>query len=95
LEDVSLDPSRSPGERVIETRRGSAVLSLPEVPAEFLDIARAKRHAELLPRGGLEGRRGVIEVLLAAAINSTVVAGENPTVGSTVWLPAESVAPGR
>src|SRR5437868_868957 len=33
--------------------------------------------------------------LLAAAINSTVVAGENPTVGSTVWLPAESVAPGR
>ena len=33
--------------------------------------------------------------LLAAAINSTVVAGENPTVDSTVWLPAESVAPGR
>ena len=33
--------------------------------------------------------------LLAAAINSTVLAGENPTVGSTVWLPAESVAPGR
>jgi hypothetical protein len=34
-------------------------------------------------------------LVLAAAINSTVVAGENPTVGSTVWLPAESVAPGR
>jgi len=33
--------------------------------------------------------------VLAAAVNSTVVAGENPTVGSTVWLPAESVAPGR
>src|SRR4051794_19500652 len=33
--------------------------------------------------------------VLAAAINSTVVAGENPTVGSTVWLPAESIAPGR
>jgi hypothetical protein len=33
--------------------------------------------------------------LLAAAVNSAVVAGENPTVGSTVWLPAESVAPGR
>ena len=33
--------------------------------------------------------------LLAAAINSTVMAGENPTVGGTVWLPAESVAPGR
>jgi len=33
--------------------------------------------------------------VLAAAINSTVVAGENLTVGSTVWLPAASVAPGR
>ena len=33
--------------------------------------------------------------LLAAAVNSTVVADENLTVGSTVWLPAESVAPGR
>lgn len=33
--------------------------------------------------------------LLAAEINSTFVAGENLTVGSTVWLPAESVAPGR
>jgi hypothetical protein len=33
--------------------------------------------------------------LLAAAVNSTVVAGENLTVGSTVWLPAESIAPGR
>ena len=37
----------------------------------------------------------IYERVLAAAINSTVVAGENPTVGSTVWLPAESVAPGR
>jgi hypothetical protein len=34
-------------------------------------------------------------ILLAAAVNSTLVAGENLTVGSTVWLPAESVAPGR
>ena len=33
--------------------------------------------------------------LLAAAVKLTVVAGENLTVGSTVWLPAESVAPGR
>jgi len=33
--------------------------------------------------------------LLAAVVNTTVVAGENLTVGSTVWLPAESVAPGR
>jgi hypothetical protein len=35
------------------------------------------------------------DVLLAAAVNSTLVAGENLTVGSTVWLPAESMAPGR
>ena len=33
--------------------------------------------------------------MLAAGVNSTVVAGENLTVGSTVWLPAESLAPGR
>jgi len=34
-------------------------------------------------------------VSVAAVVNTTVVAGENLTVGSTVWLPAESVAPGR
>jgi hypothetical protein len=33
--------------------------------------------------------------LLAAVVNTTVVADENLTVGSTVWLPAESIAPGR
>jgi len=33
--------------------------------------------------------------VLAAAVILTVVAGENLTVGSTVWLPAESMAPGR
>ena len=33
--------------------------------------------------------------VLAAVVNTTVVAGENLTVGSTVWLPAESLAPGR
>ena len=33
--------------------------------------------------------------LLTAGVNSTVVADENLTVGSTVWLPAESLAPGR
>jgi hypothetical protein len=33
--------------------------------------------------------------VLAAAVNSTVVADENLTVGSAVWLPAESIAPGR
>jgi hypothetical protein len=33
--------------------------------------------------------------LLAAVVNTTVVADENLTVGSTVRLPAESVAPGR
>jgi hypothetical protein len=33
--------------------------------------------------------------VLAAAVKLTVVAGENLTVGSTVWLPAEGMAPGR
>jgi len=33
--------------------------------------------------------------VLTAAVNSTIVAGQNLTVGSTVWLPAESLAPGR
>jgi hypothetical protein len=33
--------------------------------------------------------------LLAAGVNSTLVAGENLTVGSAVWLPAEGLAPGR
>jgi len=33
--------------------------------------------------------------LLAAAVKLTVVAGENLTVGSTIWLPAEGMAPGR
>jgi hypothetical protein len=33
--------------------------------------------------------------VLTAAVNSTIVAGENLTVGSTVWLPAEGLAPGR
>ena len=37
----------------------------------------------------------VRRAVLAAAVKLTVVAGENLTVGSTVWLPAESVAPGR
>jgi predicted anti-sigma-YlaC factor YlaD len=37
----------------------------------------------------------VAGTMLAAAVILTVVAGENLTVGSTVWLPAESVAPGR
>jgi len=33
--------------------------------------------------------------VLAAGVNSTLVADENLTVGSTVWLPAEGLAPGR
>ena len=37
----------------------------------------------------------LLEPLLAAVVKLTVVAGENLTVGSTVWLPAASVAPGR
>ena len=35
------------------------------------------------------------EELLAAVVNTTVMAGDNLTVGSAVWLPAESLAPGR
>jgi hypothetical protein len=50
----------------------------------------AKKRAE---RRGLRG--GKPAKVLAAVVNTTVVAGENLTVGSTVWLPAESVAPGR
>jgi hypothetical protein len=38
---------------------------------------------------------GKTRLVLTAAVNSTIVAGENLTVGSTVWLPAESLAPGR
>jgi hypothetical protein len=33
--------------------------------------------------------------VLAAVVKLTVMAGENLTVGSTIWLPAESIAPGR
>ena len=33
--------------------------------------------------------------LLAAAVNWTVVAGENLTVGGPLWLPAGDLAPGR
>jgi hypothetical protein len=50
---------------------------------------------ESSPNGIGRGGGVILITVLAAAINSTVVAGENPTVGSTVWLPAESVAPGR
>lgn len=38
---------------------------------------------------------GASRYVLTAGVKSTVVAGENLTVGSTVWLPAESLAPGR
>ena len=41
------------------------------------------------------GRCDAEPPLLAAVVNTTFMAGENLTVGSTVWLPAESVAPGR
>jgi hypothetical protein len=33
--------------------------------------------------------------VLATGVNSTIVTGENLTVGSTGWLPAASLAPGR
>ena len=43
----------------------------------------------------LASRERRCQHLLAAGVNSTVMAGENLTVGSTVWLPAEGLAPGR
>ena len=39
--------------------------------------------------------QAALRPLLTAGVNSTVVADENLTVGSTVRLPAESLAPGR
>ena len=36
-----------------------------------------------------------VSPVLAAVVNTTVVADENLTVGSTVWLPAEGLSPGR
>jgi hypothetical protein len=57
----------------------------------WLNVADAAEHAGVC--------RDTIytapNVVLAAAVNSTFVAGENPTVGSTVWLPAASLALGR
>ena len=61
-----------------------------ETDVEFHHI---KPHSEDGPSD--PANIGAVCKVLAAAINSTVMAGENPTVGSTVWLPAESVAPGR
>jgi two-component system cell cycle response regulator DivK len=46
-------------------------------------------------RGLPHSKRYPVHRLLAAAVKSTVVADENLTVGSAVWLPAESIAPGR
>jgi hypothetical protein len=40
-------------------------------------------------------RNASLQQMLAAVVNTTLVAVENLTVGSTVWLPAESGAPGR
>jgi hypothetical protein len=64
-----------------------ATSRIPAIAAQVCDS-----HAIAFWTGLLAYAKGE---LLAAAINSAVVAGENPTVGSTVWLPAESVAPGR
>ena len=73
-------------------------------PAAFIPRLTSTQKQSLLPpvtEGSVSIRtpRGVAAIrpqrMLAAAINSTVVAGENLTVGSTVWLPAESLAPGR
>jgi hypothetical protein len=64
--------------------------------ANYPNLSDAQRRfirdtVEIVTPARYEAPRAV----LAAAVNSTIVAGENLTVGSTVWLPAESVAPGR
>jgi hypothetical protein len=67
---------------------------------EFFSTDAIRNPAEAIVRESVQNsldaatRGGPVRVL-AAAVNSTVVAGENLTVGSTVWLPAESMAPGR
>ena len=47
------------------------------------------------PRRSCAARTSGIPGMLAAAVKLTVVADENLTVGSSFWLPAESLAPGR
>jgi hypothetical protein len=51
--------------------------------------------AEPVDEGRLRKITSLLLCVLAATVNSTLVAGENLTVGSTVWLPAENLAPRR
>ena len=74
---------------------------MPFVYSEFSDVIREMANSGAIPdqllnfgSGSLFSLPGTV-TLLAAGVNSTVVADENLTVGSTVWLPAESLAPGR
>jgi hypothetical protein len=85
---------------VTETRRGCSVRSFGSASSSTVKPRVHDTHERLRkygePRGTvtLPGLRSGAE-LLAALVNTTVVAVEYLRVGSTVWLPAESVAPGR
>jgi hypothetical protein len=96
------------GDLVIVQARGSDTHSLaiwPALPQILCESRReAIRHARrfairhgidawLAEDGGAFSR--VSHHLLATGVNSTIVTGENLTVGSTAWLPAASLAPGR
>jgi predicted P-loop ATPase len=80
--------------------------ALGVVAASSLDNRHADRVSAILQRNGYtkKGRRRPYKGaeptrcwlrVLAAGVNSTLMAGENLTVGSSVWLPAEGLAPGR
>jgi hypothetical protein len=74
--------------------RALAMIAAVEVsPSSSKSSGRAARAGDLVVLGPALDPR--VRVVLAAAVKLTLVAGENLTVGSTVWLPAESVAPGR
>jgi hypothetical protein len=80
-----------------EPRSGEAVRDKRIIASGQRANARRDPRSEMpfRPSAAMAAFTRRARALLAAGVNSTVVAGENPTVGSTVWLPAESVAPGR
>jgi hypothetical protein len=91
----SAPPAYATGERILELAKSAHFLYLKQDPTEQRRLLETLLSNCTFDRGSLCRTYTKPFDVLAAAINSTVVAGENPTVGSTVWLPAESVAPGR
>ena len=73
--------------RSFDMTQSCALHAIRAVPSSTRAQVESRRRASHpLDRSG---------VLLAAVVNWTLVAGENLTVGSTVWLPAASLALGR